>query len=166
MNKPHAHESKNLQFIAMTSQQARAFQEGALDANGQLPERYVSKGGGIPCRHCLQHVAEGNAFLALAFRPFDSLQPYAELGPIFLHADSCERYEDNANIPELLLNSKTVLLRGYTHEDRILYGSGQVVASSSINEVASKLFENPKIAYIHVRSATNNCFTCRIERAG
>ncbi len=55
------------------------------------PERRTSNGVGVPCRHCLRNVEAGRDYLILAYRPFPALQPYAETGPIFLHAEPCER---------------------------------------------------------------------------
>lgn len=62
-------------FNAMPTEIARAYQSGALDANGQLPERYISDGDGVPCRHCLQDVAAGEPYLILAYRPFPKCSP-------------------------------------------------------------------------------------------
>ena len=52
----------------------------------RAPERQVSDGSAVPCRHCLSDVAAGEPFLILAHRPFPEAQPYAETGPIFLRA--------------------------------------------------------------------------------
>jgi hypothetical protein len=40
-----------------------------------------------------------------------------------------------------------------------------VVAGSEIAESAQALLERPEVAYLHLRSATNNCYQCRIERS-
>ena len=71
-------------FISMPTADARAYQAGALDANGQKPERHISNGTGVPCRHCQRDVATDEPYLILAYRPFPQAQPYAEIGPIFL----------------------------------------------------------------------------------
>jgi hypothetical protein len=39
-----------------------------------------------------------------------------------------------------------------------------VIPPKDIEAVAGHLFERPEIAYIHLRSASNNCYQCRIER--
>ena len=80
-----------IQFTSMPTEVARAYQAGAADANGQVPERHISDGDGVPCRHCQRDVAAGEPYLILAHRPFPTAQPYAEQGPIFLHAESCPR---------------------------------------------------------------------------
>jgi hypothetical protein len=109
-------------------------------------------------------VADGQPFLVLAFRPFPSPQPYAEQGPIFLHAEPCARHEPAKALPQMLTGARYII-RGYCSGDRIVYGSGQIVATADIPWAAEAMFEDPRIAYIHVRSAANNCYQCRIERA-
>ena len=154
-----------IRFEAMASETARALQACANDANGQTPERRVSDGQGNPCRHCLTDIAQGEAFLVLAYRPFPQPQPYAEVGPIFLHAEACERYDSAAGVPAMLLDRERLLMRGYGDDDRIVYGSGRIIPTAGLVEAAAKLFERTEIAYIHLRSATNNCYQCRIDRS-
>jgi len=154
----------DLRFIALATETVRGLQSGAADANGQPPERHVSDGAGVPCRHCLSEVAAGEPFLILAHRPFPKAQPYAEIGPIFLHADPCARHAETRKVPAMFLIREWALLRGYDADDRIVYGTGQVVASPAIAETACALLARPEVAYLHLRSASNNCYQCRIER--
>src|SRR3546814_3636336 len=74
---------------------------------------------GNPCRHCLDDVAAGVPMLVLAHLPFPAPQPYAELGPIFLHAEVCQRYDAAAGVPAMFLRREAILLRGYGADDRI-----------------------------------------------
>lgn len=153
-----------IRFQALPTDKVRALQNGAPDAYGLKPERHVSDGDGVPCRHCLKEVAADEEYLILAYRPFPELQPYAETGPIFLHAQECERAEAGAALPEMLTSSDYIV-RGYGHDDRIVYGTGAVTPTDRIASRAETLFERSDIAYVHVRSARNNCYQCRIERA-
>lgn len=154
----------SLRFVALPTDVARAYQTGASDANGQLPERHVAQEDGLPCRHCLQEVAAGEPYLILAHRPFPELQPYAEAGPIFLHADACPRHAESTEVPTMFQTWERVLIRGYSAQNRIIYGTGQVVTPSQLPAAAEQLLARPEVAYIHMRSATNNCYQCRIER--
>ncbi len=154
----------DIRFLAMPTADARAFQRGATDAYGLPPERKISEGGGVPCRHCLRQVAAGEDYLVLAYRPFPALQPYAETGPIFLHAEECERAREAEILPEIFHDTPDYIVRGYGSDDRIVYGTGAVTPTSEIVGRARELFERPDIAYVHVRSARNNCFQCRVER--
>ncbi len=154
-----------IRFVAMPSDEARRLQAGAADAYGMAPERRISDGDGVPCRHCLKDVAKGEAYLILAYRPFPALQPYAETGPIFLHAGLCERAEDQPDTPAMLMKRATHLIKGYGRDDRIVYGTGRIVASPDLASAAAKILDRKDVGYVHVRSALNNCYTCRAERA-
>ncbi len=155
-----------IMFRAMPTGDARHFQAGGTDAYGLAPERRVSDGDGVPCRHCLQDVAKGEDYLILAYRPFPALQPYAETGPIFLHAKACERATDGEEIPAMLNAAASHLIKGYGSDDRIVYGTGKIVPSADLEREAAKILQRGDVAYVHVRSALNNCYTCRIDRGG
>ena len=151
-----------MRYGAIPTDVVRAYQAGGPDANGQAPERKLSDGGGNPCRHCLKMIPQGAGMLVLAHRPFPALQPYAEVGPIFLCADACVAGGGEA-LPEMLASSDYIV-RGYGTDDRIVYGTGGVVATGAIPARAAELFKDPRVAYLHVRSARNNCYQCKIDR--
>ena len=151
-------------YVAMPDTDAERLRQGARDAYGNLPERHISDGMDVPCRHCLRNVEEGQAYLIFAYRPFSSAQPYAETGPIFLHADACPS-PDGSLLPPILTSSKDYLLRGYSADERIVYGTGGVVAAQMLEHRAEELLARPDVATVHVRSAKNNCYQCRIETA-
>ena len=154
----------SIRFVALETEPVEALRRGAPDANGQRPERAVAKGPGYPCRHCLAPIGDGEPLLVLAHRPFPAPQPYAEVGPVFLHAEACPRGGGTAEIPSMLA-SPSYIVRGYGADDRIVYGTGGVVETGAIPARAAELLSDPAIAYVHVRSAANNCYQCRIERA-
>lgn len=153
-----------IRFVALPTQTVAALRAGGLDANGQRPENHVSDGGGNDCRHCLTQIAAGEPMLILAHRPFPEAQPYAEVGPIFLHGEACERHSESPSTPSLYLSWKALIVRGYGADNRIKYGSGRVVTPSELPQACDALLDDPDIAYLHLRSPTNNCYACRVER--
>jgi len=156
--------SREIRFTALPTDLVLAVRSGRPDANGMEAERSVSDGGGNPCRHCLRDIPEGAGMLILAHRPFPALQPYAELGPIFLCEDECVRW-DGAGVPPVLARRARHLVKGYGADDRIVYGTGRIVETPMLPEAAAELLDDPRVRYAHVRSATNNCYTCRIDVA-
>ena len=152
-----------IRFTPMPTAIARAYQAGGPDANGQAPERHISDGPGTPCRHCLQNIPKGAAMLILAHRPFPAPQPYAELGPIFLCAEPCAP-GGGSDIPEILA-SPDYIIRGYSADNRIVYGTGAVVPTATIPAEAEARLSDPRVSYVHIRSARNNCYQLRIDRA-
>ena len=152
-----------LRYSGMPTVVAAAYRAGLPDANGQAPERHMSAEGGEPCRHCLGRIAAGEEFLILGYRPFPAPQPYAETGPVFIHAEACAA--PDGSFPERERRGDGRILRGYGSNDRIVYGTGTVVANAEIEAVAERLLERDDVAYLHMRSASNNCFALRIDRA-
>ncbi|HKJ50698.1 MAG TPA: DUF1203 domain-containing protein [Gammaproteobacteria bacterium] len=151
-------------FIALPTAAVRDLLAGAPDANGLVPERSISDGDGNPCRHCLREIPAGAPMLILAWRPFTTLQPYAEVGPVFLCAEACARHPESAGQPALY-RDREMLIRGYDADERIIYGSGRTVSMAGLEAELASLFELPGLAFVHARSPTNNCYHFRIEPA-
>ncbi len=132
------------------------------DAHGQPAVRRRAEGLANPCRHCLGLIREGDEMLVLAYRPFDAPQPYAEVGPIFLHAHECERY-DADRLPAWFAHLQPALLRGYDERHWIRYDTGRVLPGAELDAACRALLGDPGVAYAHVRSKFN-CFQCRVDR--
>ena len=141
---------------------AKQLRRGGPDAHGQAALRRRAEGSGNPCRHCLRLIDEGEDKLVLAYRPFTGLQPYAETGPIFLHARGCERYDGDA-LPAWFGFMAPALVRGYDASDWIVYETGSVVDGRELEAACRRILANEAVAYVHIRSKFN-CFQCRVER--
>src|SRR5262245_53596624 len=70
------------------------------------------------CRSCLSLTRPAEAYLALSYRPFEKPQPFAESGPIYIHARRCEPYREATRYPEEFPR-EDVVLRAYTSSDEI-----------------------------------------------
>ena len=155
----------SIHFTAMPTKDAEALWNGGVDAYGLAPDTMVSDGPGHPCRHCLANIDAGEELFVFAYRPFPDVQAFAETGPIFLHAKPCRRYSAEEVSPAILATSPDFILRGYNKENKIVYGTGKVTPIADIPSYSEALFGREDIAYVHVRSARNNCYQCRIDRA-
>lgn len=162
---------QTVKFLPYDARFVHLVRAGGPDAYGNPAERVISDGGGNPCRNCLDEVPKGAQMLIVAARPFDKLQPYAETGPIFLCAE-CVPYaapkesqkSGNGGLPPVLAHRAEVLLKGYSKEQRIVYGTGKIVQQADILAYCASVFEDKQVAFIDARSAVNNCFTVRIQR--
>lgn len=154
-----------LEFHALPSEVVETIHRTGLDSYGDPVERHPrAEASGMPCRHCLCHVAEGQPYLTLAHRPYQTRNPFSETGPIFLCAEKCRRAEP-APVPPAMLQADAYILRGYSAAERIVYGTGAVTPRSQLVDYAARLLARPDIAFVDLRSASNNCFLCRIHRA-
>ncbi len=145
------------------TEEVERLRRGGPDANGQPALLRTAEGVANPCRHCLGLIAEGEAKLVLAYRPFDALHPYSESGPIFLHRAPCARYEADA-LPAWFDFMDPALIRGYDCDGWIRYETGRVVRGRDLGEACCEILSDAAVAYVHIRSKYN-CFQCRVDRA-
>ena len=115
-----------------------------------------------PCRHCLRIAQPGEKMLLLSYRPFAAdFGPYSEIGPIFIHADACERYREERVIPADF-DARELVIRAYNHQHAI-YDSTIASPGMALQRAAAFL-EDPNVAYVHARHTTYTCFDFQIER--
>lgn len=115
-----------------------------------------------PCRHCLRQIVRGREEgILCTYDRFAGVESLPQPGPIYVHAEKCERYAENAGFPEELRNSPRTLEA---------YGSGrnllarELVEDGRYEPVIARMLANPQAQYIQVNSTTAGCFTFRIER--
>lgn len=154
-----------LTFSGLPTSVVRDIKTSGRDSNGQEIEHHISDGSAAPCRHCFGATPKGATYHILGHRPFEKLNAYAETGPIFLCKDDCAPCSLVDDLPATL-DSPTYMVKGYTGDDRIKYGTGKVVAKDDILQSARAILDDPNIAFVDVRSAMNNCWHGRITRTG
>ena len=148
-------------YTGMPAATAAAYRAGAPDAYNNPPERQTSDGS-APCRCCLNLIPQGAEMLVLAYRPFEGLHPYAETGPIFLCAEACQLTATDTE-PGILV-SPDYLLKAYSADERIIYGTGQITPLNQISEYADDLLARDDVVFVDLRSAKNNCWQARLTR--
>jgi hypothetical protein len=153
-------------YLPLPSDAVRRWQAGGPDDYGNPPERTVSDGSGNPCRHCLRDIPAGGGMLILALRPFSGLQPYAETGPVFLCADACPPHDPRNGAPPIVTERHKLLVKGYGRDERIVYGTGAIADCAGMDNHLERLFANAAVEFADLRSASNNCYFCRVVRDG
>ena len=152
-----------IEFHALPKHAVAAIRQSGTDHLGLPVEQCAPDAEGFLCRHCLSTIGPDQPYLTLAYRPFETLNPYSETGPLFLCTD-CEQAAPTAQAPAVL-NAPNYLIKGYTADERIRYGTGVIVPNAELATRARAILADPEIAFVDVRSAANNCFQCRIKRA-
>ena len=115
---------------------------------------------GYPCRHCLRWARPGERMILFPYTSIPSGRPYSESGPIFVHAEPCERYGATEQYPADFRSSR--VLRAYNSRDDMI--DAAVISDDQPEPVIEKLLQNPETAFLQVRSLTHGCYTMRIER--
>jgi hypothetical protein len=114
-----------------------------------------------PCRHCLRWAHPGERVILFPYAAIPPGHPYSEIGPIFVHAEKCERYSATGEYPAEFRNGRVV--RAYDSNYNVI--DAQVVNRREPETAIQELFENPDTAFVDVRSVTHGCFTFRIQPA-
>jgi len=117
--------------------------------------------GSSPCRHCLRWAQPGERVILFPYAAIPSGLPYSETGPIFVHAEKCERYGGTNEYPAEFRNGR--VFRAYDSNYNLI--DAQVMNGSEPETVIERLFQNADAAFVDVRSVTHGCFTFRVQRA-
>jgi hypothetical protein len=80
---------------------------------------------------------------------------------VYIHAEACDRYPENAGFPEELRGSPRTL-EGYASGRRLL--TQKYVTDGKMERAIEEIFGCSDVDYIHVNSTTAGCYTFRIER--
>jgi hypothetical protein len=117
--------------------------------------------GSAPCRHCLRWAQPGERVILFSYAAIPLGHPYSETGPIFVHADKCERYSATDEYPPDFRTGR--VFRAYDSNYNII--DAQVGDGRDPALVIQELFKNSETAFLDVRSVTHGCYTFRVQRA-
>ena len=115
---------------------------------------------GYPCRHCLRWAQSGERMILFPFAAIASGRPYSESGPIFVHAERCERYGKTNEFPSDFREGRVV--RAYNARHDLI--AAEVANGEGPEAVIERFLQQPETAFVHVRSASHGCYTMEIER--
>ncbi len=115
-----------------------------------------------PCRHCLRLITAGvDRGILFTYDRFAGVESLPLPGPVFVHAEPCLRYPEDAGLPEELRASPRTL-EAFARGRRLL--AQEYVTDGKMEKAIERFFARPDVDYIHVSSTTAGCFTFRIER--
>jgi hypothetical protein len=129
-----------------------------------FPAHRETATGRAPCRHCLRLIRPHEEELLLfTYDPFRELGEPPLPGPVYIHAEQCQRTEAQPSFPEEY-KGRLLTLAAYG-EDRRLLAEKRLTGGGETEEVES-LFADPAVKYIHVRSTEAGCYLFRLDRYG
>jgi hypothetical protein len=127
-----------------------------------FPAHRETATGRAPCRHCLQLIrAKEEALFLFTYDPFREVGQPPLPGPVYIHAKKCERSRDQQSFPEDY-RGRLLTLAAYGDYRKLL--QEQRLTGGNEDEEAKKLFADPAVKYIHVRSTEAGCYLFRLER--
>src|SRR5438105_737372 len=133
-----------------------AAEAGAADHRGVIAD----SPRGYPCLHCLRWAQPGERMILFPFAAIPPGRPYSESGPIFVHAEACERYRTTEEFPTAFREGR--VLRAYNSRHDLI--AAEAENGEGPEAVIERFLQKPETAFVHVRSASHGCFTMEIER--
>ena len=118
---------------------------------------------GLPLRCCLRDAQIGESLALIAHQPATVGGPYAEIGPVFVHADACTGYVSHGQYPEAF-RDRTQIFRAYDSEGRQV--ENRMVAGVDADSHISELLAQPGVDFIHSRNVLAGCYMFAILPIG
>jgi len=128
-----------------------------IDTAPQFPPRArVDDEGGSPLRCCLRDTTPGERMLLIAYTPPGVTGPYAERGPVFVHAAPCPGYPDVDRYPAALGHRRQIV-RGYDRAGNMATATLVADGTEAEQELVAVL-GRPDIQVAHVRNVAAGCY--------
>jgi hypothetical protein len=149
-------------IVAIPTEVANSVRETMRAPGYGFPAQAELATDDAPCRHCLRTFAVGvDRRILFTYDRFAGVERLPQPGPVYIHADNCPRYREDAGFPEELRKSPRTL-EAYAQGRRLL--AQEFVSDGKFEPAIERLLSRQDVDYIQVNSTTAGCFTFRIER--
>jgi hypothetical protein len=114
-----------------------------------------------PCRLCLRTFREGEELRVLfTHDTYAGVAEFPQPGPVYIHADDCERYESRG-FPSDLRTLK-LTFEGIAAGPRVV--AVERTEGEGVEQAIGPLLDLPEVEYVHVRNTEAGCFVARVVR--
>jgi hypothetical protein len=156
----------NFKVLPIRVEVVQAIRDTMIDQEGhQLVVSIATDEGYGPCRSCLKQLLPGERRVAFSYSPNPVDHPYNETGPVFIHADACEPYQDAGTFPPEVENGRIkfpLAFRAYNDQGMMI--DAVLQNGSSASSTIGSIFENAAVAFAHVRNSQFGCFVAHVDR--
>jgi len=133
------------------------------DEFGNVVAPVADESGGSPLRCCLRESSPGEQIMLIAYRPFPWVGPFAETGPVYVHAEGCKGYADPSRYPQAFAHRRQ-LLRAYDRKHRICEGI-QAKDGRQAEKILRWLLSLDEVDFVHSRNVEWGCYMFSASRA-
>ena len=152
----------SFQVVAIPTEIAESVRKTGKAPKYGFPAHKEIAAGRAPCRHCLRliRVHEEELYL-FTYDAFSELGVPPLPGPVYIHADVCERSDGADSIPEEY-RGRLLTLLAYGSDRKLI--EERRLTGGNEDEEAKRLFAHPDVQYVQVRSTEAGCYLFRLER--
>jgi hypothetical protein len=152
--------TSNFRIVPLRTEIAEAARRAAETGAPDHAVLIADSPNGYPCRHCLRWAQPGEQMILFPFAAIPPGHPYSESGPVFVHAEPCERYAATDQYPKAFRQNRVV--RAYNSKQDMI--DAEVANGAEPEAVVEKFLQKPEVEFVHVRSLSHGCYTMQIER--
>jgi hypothetical protein len=114
-----------------------------------------------PCRSCLRRFREGEEMRILfTHDTYAGVAEYPQPGPVYIHADDCDRYSGDG-FP-LELRDLKLTFEGIAEGPRVI--ALERTESGDVEAAIDRLLDLPEVGFVNVRNTEAGCFVARLDR--
>ena len=114
-----------------------------------------------PCRFCLRTFRAGEELRILfTHDTYAGVSEFPQPGPVFIHADECDRY-DGSEFPTTL-GELELTFEAVAAGPRVV--ELERTTGADAERTLARLFELPDVDYVNVRNTEAGCFVARVDR--
>lgn len=121
----------------------------------------VRTGVEAPCRSCLRITRPHEPLIVFALQPFATRGPYAEVGPVFIHAQPCGGYTEVTTFPADFVQ-RCLTMRAYNDEGTIQ--AAELSTPGDPEASLARLFADDRVRFVHVRNPAWGCYDFRVDK--
>jgi hypothetical protein len=133
----------------------------ALKQHGAV-RQFATENPGYPCRVSLQDAEVGEELLLLPYEHQPAASPYRASGPIYVRRNAMRRVLEPGQVSGYVTR-RLMSVRAYGADHMMVDAS--VCEGERVADEILRLFEDERVAYLHLHNAKRGCFSCRVERA-
>ena len=117
---------------------------------------------GFPCRITLEDAEPGETLLLVNYEHQNAPTPYRSRHAIFVRESAKAEAVIENEVPPYLA-TRLLSVRAFDAEGMMV--DADCVEGAALEPLIDRMFEEPRIAYLHVHNARRGCFAARIDRA-
>jgi len=114
-----------------------------------------------PCRLCLRMFRQGEEMRVLfTHDTYAGVAEFPQPGPVYIHAEDCNRYDGDGFPPEL--RELELTFEGVALGPRV--AALERTDGADVERMIERLLDLPEVDYVNVRNTGAGCFVARVER--
>jgi Protein of unknown function (DUF1203) len=147
--------------MALSQDVATYVREQGRDPIWELPALTQPATGFGPCRLCLRTFREGEEMRTLfTHDTYAGVAEFPQPGPVYIHADGCDRYDGDGFPPEL--RALKLTFEGVADGPRVV--ALERTNGEEVESAIGRLLDLADVDYVNVRNTEAGCFVARVDR--